>query len=47
MTTDEHRLGAAFMNLMQKGIGQTNGTLLFDVAEKTQTMTEELHRRIC
>lgn len=44
--TDEHRLGAAMLALMQKSIGQSNGKMIYDVTEKTHEMVEELHTRI-
>ena len=42
-TTDEHKLGAAFIALMQKSIGQTNGEMLFGIAQETKSLTTDLY----
>jgi hypothetical protein len=44
--TDEHKLGMAFMTVLQKGIGQSNGTMIYDMTEKTHETVEALRERI-
>jgi transitional endoplasmic reticulum ATPase len=44
--TDEHKLGAALVTLLQKGIGQSNGTMIYDVAEKSYERVEAIAARI-
>ncbi len=44
--SDEHLLGAALVKLLQNGIGQNNGKLIFDVAETTQKHVEAIARRV-
>jgi transitional endoplasmic reticulum ATPase len=38
--TPEHKLGAAMMAVLQKGIGQSNGSAIYDVADATKRHIE-------
>jgi ATPase family associated with various cellular activities (AAA) len=44
--SDEHKLGAALTTLVQKGIGQTNGEMLYEIAEQTNVVVEAIRRRV-
>jgi transitional endoplasmic reticulum ATPase len=45
-STEEHRLGAAMMTLLQKSIGQSNGKMIYDVAQQTHQTAEAIRVRI-
>lgn len=44
--TEEHKLGAAMLTLMQKSIGQTNGEMIYDVTQQVAETTERIRDRI-
>jgi hypothetical protein len=44
--TDEHKLGAAMVTLLQKGIGQSNGMMIYDVAEKTRSLADAIAQTV-